>query len=133
MNEIINLIKIINSGSEIAKAILLWKLKFPLFAISLILNINISTLKGYICFFKRTGKIPEKKKRVRKKKISEEDEMKVLDKERTLGIWPFIKMDFKVFEESPIFRYGLEISVNKENSTEEWNKAFGIKSMDSFS
>lgn len=82
MSEITSIIKIIMDNEEhakIAKSILFYKLRVPILVISLLLNISIHTIKGYISSYKRTGEVPKPKKRGKGNKLTEDDKIKILE------------------------------------------------------
>jgi hypothetical protein len=64
MTEILSILNLISNGgpiATIAKAILLYKLRLPIFLISLILNLSVPSIKGYIPAYKKKGSIPQPK------------------------------------------------------------------------
>ena len=77
MTDILSILNLISNGgpiATIAKAILLYKLRIPIFLISLILNLSVPSIKGYISAYNKKGSIPQPKRRGRKRKITEQEE-----------------------------------------------------------
>ncbi|MFZ8805535.1 MAG: hypothetical protein ACO2PO_21505 [Candidatus Calescibacterium sp.] len=81
MTEILSILNLISNGgpiATIAKAILLYKLRIPIFLISLILNLSVHSIRGYISAYNKKGSIPQPKRRGRKTKITEQEKMIIL-------------------------------------------------------
>jgi transposase len=81
MTEILSILNLISNGgpiATIAKAILLYKLRIPIFLISLILNLSVHSIKGYISAYKKKGSIPQPKRKGRKRRITEQEKKIIL-------------------------------------------------------
>jgi hypothetical protein len=69
MTDILSILNLIWNGgpiATIAKAILLYKLRLPIFLISLILNLSVHSIKGYISAYKKKSR--NLKRKVEKQK-----------------------------------------------------------------